>query len=277
MSDETETQEELLEDNQGDDRAKPRFEPSCKLCQFSKAEVESQEIQLHEFAVEQAKQGIPYGRIAANLKKYAKQMGFPETVQPPSRKSIWNHFERHTTPIQNAVIHAARVDWVPRPDNPLVDYKVIERISKENFDEYDELCRLYSKFKEISNKIYEFDNSLKIGSPNGESAWSMNKIQTFTSMVNTQKSILSEISKMRQGDKLVAIAARFIIEEFTKNIIHKLKGEFESFIGVMRRQGVNTEIVDTFEEIATHRIVQLFTDEAGSAIELTKREFKLPN
>lgn len=255
----------------------PHFEPACKLCQFSKKAEDSAERKIYDFAVEQVGEGIPYGRTSSNLKKFAKEMKFPDDVKPPSRKAIWNHFEKHTSPVQHAIIHAKRTEWVPQEDKPLIDYKVIEAISKDNFDEYDELCKLYSKFKEISNKIYEFDNSLKVGVPNGGEQWSMNKIQTFTSMVNTQKSILSEISKMRQGDKLVAIAAKFIIEEFTKNIIHKLKSEFDSFAAIMRRQNVNEEIVSHFEEMSSYRVAHLFTEEAGSAMDLTRKEFKLPN
>lgn len=265
----------MVDDTKEKEAEKSRFEPSCKLCKFSKQDEESQELQLHDFAVRLAKDGVPYGRIASNLKNYARKMNWD--VVPPSRKSVWNHFEKHIDLKDQAKIHAARTEWVPQDDNPLVDYKVVEQMTKDNFDEYDELCKLYTKFKHISNKIYEFDKSLKVGTPNGMEAWSMNKIQTFTSMVNTQKAILTEISKMRQGDKLVAIASRFIIEEFTKNVIHKLKSEFDSFAAIMRRQGVNDEIVDAFEEMSSYRVAQLFTNEAGSAMELTRKEFKLPN
>lgn len=255
----------------------PRFEPQCKLCQWSKGAADSREYDLYKFVRDQAIQGTPYGTISNNTKEYIAKLEISDKFKPPMRKSVWRHFEKHS-PLQTlAEIHAAREDWVPKDKNPLVDERILSGISKETFDEYDELCRLYTHFSEIRNKIYEYDSSLKIGVPNGGEAWSQNKIQTYVSMVNTQKSILAEISKMRQGDKLIAVAAKFVIESFTRNLIGKLKSEFDAFASIMRRQNVSDEVVEAFEEVTSHRIATLFVDEAGVAMDLTKREFKLPN
>lgn len=254
----------------------PRFEPQCKLCQWSKGNVDSTEYDLYKFIRDQATEGTPYGSIRTNLSLYIERAEI-EGFCSPTKKSIWNHFEKHMPLQALASIHAAREDWVPKPGNPLVDARIMADISKESFDEYDELCKLYARFKEINNKIYEYDDSLKVGTPNGENAWSQNRIQTYVSMVNAQKSILAEISKMRQGDKLISVAAKFIIETFTRNLVGKLKSEFDSFAAIMRRQNVSNEVVEAFEGIATQRITQLFVEESVSAMDVTKKEFKLPN
>lgn len=255
----------------------PRFEPQCKLCQWSKGAADSREYDLYKFVRDQAIQGTPYGTISNNTKEYIEKLGLSDQFKPPMKKSVWRHFESHA-PLQTlAEIHAAREEWVPKDGNPLVDERILAGITKENFDEYDELCKLYAHFSEIRNKIYEYDSSLKIGVPNGGEAWSQNKIQTYVSMINTQKSILAEISKMRQGDKLIAVAAKFIIEAFTRNLIGKLKSEFDAFASIMRRQQVSDEVVEAFEQVATQRVASLFVEEAGVAMDLTKKEFKLPN
>lgn len=259
-----------------DDIVTPRFEPQCKLCQWSKGDAESVEYDLYKFVRDQAVQGTPYGTIRTNLAQYIERADLKD-FNSPTKKSIWNHFEKHMPLKDLASIHAARDNWVPREGNPLVDERVLAGINKESFDEYDELCKLYARFKEINNKIYEYDDALKIGTPNGGDAWSQNRIQTYVSMVNTQKSILAEISKMRQGDKLIALAAKYIIETFTKNLIGKLKSEFDSFASIMRRQDVNEEVVSAFEDMSVERITRLFIEEATNAMDETKKEFKLPN
>lgn len=255
----------------------PRFEPQCKLCQWSKGLANTNEYNLYKFARDQAIQGTPYGSIATNLSKHIVESELSDKFTSISRKSVWRHFEKHSPLSTLASIHVARESWEPGEGSPLVNGKAISEINKEKFDEYDELCKLYAHFSEIRNKIYEYDSSLKVEQVNGGEAWSQNKIQTYVSMVNTQKSILSEISKMRQGDKLISVAARFIIETFTRSIIGKLKSEFDAFASIMRRQSVDSEVIDAFESIATKRIAMLFTEEAGTAMDLTKREFKLPN
>lgn len=254
----------------------PRFESQCKLCQWSKSNTDSTEFKLHKFVSDQAASGVPYGSIRKNLILYIEKSEIKDFISP-TRKSVWNHFEKHTALKELASLHAARETWVPKSGNQLVDVCVMDNISKESFDEYDELCKLYARFKETNNKIYEYDDSLKVGVPNGGNAWSQNRIQIYVSMVNAQKSILAEISKMRQGDKLIALAAKFIIETFTRNLVGKLKSEFDSFASIMRRQNVNAEVVEAFEGIATERMARLFVEEAVSAMDVTKKEFKLPN
>lgn len=252
-----------------------RFEPLCTLCKWSRTEDNTQEHELYTFVHEQALEGIPYGAISNNIRSYIEKREFE--IKGPSKKSVWRHYENHAPLSTLASIHAAREDWVPQHGQPLVNAKVMANVSKDNFDEYDELCQLYAHFSEVRKRIYEHDDSLKVGVPNGGDAWSQNKIQSYVSMVNTQKSILSEIAKMRQGDKLISVAAKFIIEIFTKNLISKLKSEFDAFASIMRRQDVGDEVVEAFEAIASQRIGMLFVEEAGAAMDLTKKEFRLPN
>jgi hypothetical protein len=249
----------------------PRYEPQCRLCQWSKHKEE-----LYKVVVDLVMQGIPYGKVAGAFKKYLEEGKHDE--KPLTRKSIWNHFERHMPPKAEAAITVARSSWVPTEGIPLViEHKLREEASKGRFDEYEELCELYLRFKEAHNKIYELEASLQVQGDGGTAAWSQNKIQTYVSMVNTQKSILGEIAKMRQGDKLVALAAKFIIEEFVRAVIGKIKSEFDAFTAVMKRQGVSSEVVEAFEEITQERMVRLFSEEADSAMTITRKEFKLPN
>jgi len=254
-----------------------RYEPQCRLCQLSKAPPETPEFDLHKFLRDQAMQGISYSAIKRNMDDYIKKMRLD--YKPLTRPSIWNHFEKHVSLQQLTTIHAARDQWVPSNSKnvPIVDERILALVSKENFDEYDELCKLYTRFKDINNKIYEYTDSLKTIRQDGHESWSQPKIQTYVSMVNTQKSILAEISKMRQGDKLIAIATKFIIETFTRNLIGKLKSEFDSFASIMKRQSVNDDVVEAFEGIATQRLTQMFVEEAIIAMDITRKEFKLPN
>lgn len=252
------------------------FADSCKVCKLSKAVESTPEWQLYNFAIEQAKTGTPAQKISENLTQYTTRMGFNPTIVP-SPTSIKNHFDRHVPENAALAVQNARNSYIPQKqisNHSLVDMQIIAQISKDNFDEYDELCQLYSSFKQVCDKVYATEESVKAS---GTDQWSMSKLQAFTGMVNTQKGILSEISKMRQGEKLIAIASRFILEEFTKNLIVKLKDEFDSFTNIMKRNDVNSGIIEHFVELSTRRIVQLFTEEAGAAIEVTKREFKLPN
>jgi len=248
----------------------PRYESQCKLCQWSRHKPD-----LYKFIADLVMQGIPNGKIETLFKKYIKEAELDET--PIARKSIWNHFANHMPPKAEAAIAIAKSSYIPTDGVPLiVEHKVRERAAKGSFDEYEELCELYLRFKEAHNKIYEMEASLQVCAE-GTNIWSQNKIQTYVSMVNTQKSILGEIAKMRQGDKLVALAAKFIIEEFVKSVVGKIKSEFDAFASVMKRQGVPDEVVEAFEEITQGRMVRLFSEEADTAMSITKREFKLPN
>jgi len=96
-------------------------------------------------------------------------------------------------------------------------------------------------------------------------------------MINTQKSILAEIAKMRQSNKLITIAAQFIVETYTKNVVHKLSEEFAALVNVMKRQEVNPEIIETFEEITSSKLANILINEAEGAMIQTRSEFKLPN
>lgn len=259
-----------------DQEKKPdRYEPQCRLCQLSKSPPDTLEFDLYKFIRDQAMKGASYNSIKKNMDEYIKKISL--NYKPVNRQSIWNHFEKHVSLQALATIHSSRENWIPMKENPLVDERIVALVSKENFDEYDELCKLYTRFKEINNQIYEYTDSLKTKRADGEEHWSQPKIQTYVSMVNTQKSILAEISKMRQGDKLIAIATKFIIETFTRNLIGKLKSEFDSFASIMKRQSVHDDVIEAFEGIATSRLTQMFVEEAIIAMDITKKEFKLPN
>jgi hypothetical protein len=252
----------------------PKFQHLCRVCSWA-----VHEIDIYNWASKKALQGIPSGTVHRQLEEYLKEIG-RDDIKVPSRKSFWNHFDKHIPPQNEVEILAAKQAYSPKPYDPLVDAREIKAIEAGNFDEYKELCKLYSKFRQVHDKIYELSGSL-LGGNNGHGTattdWSQNKIQTFVSMVNTQKSILAEIGKMRQGDKLVNVAAKFVVETFTKNIVTKLTEEFSALAAIMKRQGVADEILDTFENVTHDRLARLLVDMAQEAMTATKKEFKLTN
>lgn len=255
---------------------KPLVDPvihgHCRICLFSKNNIE-----LYNWFTHKAMAGYPYGKIATEAIKY---MGATcPDIKPPTRKSIWVHFEKHL-PIKDAArLLSARRDFMPNGDMPLVSPAVIKQLGTGNFDEYKELCALYVKFREVHDKIYERADALQNTSTDGtkNSVWSQSKIATYTTMINTQKSILSEISKMRQSNKLISVATKYIIETYTKNIVTKLMEEFSGLVSIMRRQNVNSDIIDAFEEITSTKLANILVNEAEEAMDQTKSEFKLPN
>lgn len=250
---------------------KPKLEKNCRMCKLS---VDNPK--LYNWLTKQAMEGQPYGTIRTNLIKYIEEKGLNFKVM--TRKSIWRHYEKHMYAKDATVVQRARDEWVSSVGAPLVKQKILEEFNAESFDEYEELCKLFVHFREVSNRIYEYDSALKVMNQNtGHETWSQNKIQTYVSMVNAKKSILSEIAKMRQGDKLVSIAAKFVIENFTRAIVHKLQAEFESFMTVMKRQDVNEELLDAFRSISTDRLGKIIVDEASNVMSATHKEFKLPN
>ena len=149
----------------------PRYEPQCRLCQWSKFKKE-----LYKVIVDLVMHGIPYGKVADAFEKYIKEGNIDE--KPFNRKSVWNHFEHHMPPKVETAIIAARSSYEPTGSVPLIiEHKLREKAAKGSFDEYEELCELYLRFKEAHNKIYEMQEALKVKG-DGDVAWSQNKIQT---------------------------------------------------------------------------------------------------
>jgi predicted metalloenzyme YecM len=248
----------------------PKFCVQCRICQLSRENVE-----LYNWMCTLALQGYTPGRIYTHLVEHIEK-NYPE-MKPPSRKSVWRHLEKHVLPKESVEMIAARrtVSAVNVTD-PLVDQKALDEIKAGNFDEYKELCNLYVKFREVNDKIYKLADSLAVDRGNNVSDWSQAKITTYVSMVNTQKSILAEIGKMRQSDKLVVMVAKYIVETFAKGMVHKLSDEFEALSHIMKRQKVDESVLQAFEAVAHHRLAKLIVDEADNAMTVTQKEFKLP-
>jgi len=252
---------------------KPEFQYQCKLCIWSREHPE-----LYNWVCKQALDGYPPGRIATMLIDYVAAK-YPD-LKAPTKKSIWNHFNKHTNTKDGVKIQSAKDEFKRNPNKKLISESALEEIKSlrdGNFDEHEELCKLYVKFREVHDQIYEMADSLKaLNSANGD-VWSQNKIQTFTSMINTQKGILAEISKMRQGNKLITVATQYIIETFTKSIVTKLSDEFASLVTIMKRQQVDGDIIEAVEDIVGMKLASILVNEAEVAMGRTRQEFRLPN
>jgi len=248
----------------------PKFHSPCRICQFSR-----QNVELYNWICGLALQGYTPGRISTHLTEYMEK-SYPD-IRPPSRKSVWRHLEGHILPKESVeMVAARRTASVINITDPLVDQKALDEIKGGNFDEYKELCNLYVKFREVNDKIYKLADALAVDRGNNVSDWSQTKITTYVSMVNTQKSILAEIGKMRQSDKLVVMVAKYIVEAFAKGMVHKLSDEFEALGHIMKRQKVDESVLQAFEAVTHHRLAKLIVDEADNAMTVTQKEFKLP-
>ena len=251
----------------------PVFQYQCRLCHWSKEAPD-----LYNWVCQQVIQGFPYGRVASLLVVYLEE-NYPE-IKSLTKKSIWNHFEKHVPPKEGHEIEVARQSYNESPHQKLLNETALEEIKAlkdGNFDEHEELCKLYIKFREVHDQIYEMADSLKVGKDNGGDVWSQNKIQTFTSMINTQKAILAEIAKMRQSNKLISVATQYIVETFTKSIVSKLSEEFSSLLTIMKRHNVDESVLDAVEDITSSRLASILINEAEAAMGKTKQEFRLPN
>jgi hypothetical protein len=249
----------------------PEFQHQCRICGWSKENIE-----LYNWVSNLSLRGFPPGTIAKKLAEYLKETD--SDIKPPTKKSVWTHFEKHISPKESVDILVAKRQFNPSGHDPLINVKEIKEVAAGNFDEYIELCKLYTKFRQVHDKIYELtDSLLSHNKSSGVSDWSQSKIQTFVSMVNTQKGILAEIGKMRQGDKLVNIAAQYVIEVYMQNIVDKLSEEFKSLASIMKRHGVSDEVMLAYENITHEKLAKLLVDMAGDAMTQTRKEFKLPN
>lgn len=248
----------------------PRYDFRCRVCQWSQDNVT-----LYNWICGLAVKGIPPGRIHRLLASYIPE-NYPD-IKPPSKRSIWNHFSRHLSAKDATRTALARKSDVVIDENePLISDEVQKQMRSGHFDEYKEMCALYTKFREVHDKIYKLSGSLTI-TRDGTSDWSQNKIATFVSMVNTQKAILAELGKMRQGDKLVSLAAKFTIELFVRSIVSRLTEEFAALASIMKRHNTPGDVLIAFENITHERLANLLMDEAKTAMEQTRKEFKLPS
>lgn len=252
-----------------------KFNAQCTLCKWSRCLPNTNEFQLYRYIFDLAMNGTSYNAMATLTEKYIVQAKFD--IKPPRKKSVWLHFKKHVSLEKFTLMQAAKSNYISGKHIPLHDNVELSAVNKETFDEYDELCKLYKKFSQTYDTIYGHRDSLQVEVPSEDNVWSNSKLTTYNQMVNTMRGILTEISKMRQGDKLIEIASKFIIETFTKSLVVKLKNEFETFSSIMRQQGVNNSVIDAFNALTSQRLIRLFSEEAGNAITLTKKEFKLPN
>jgi len=260
---------EVVPDINPDLLIQPRFNSLCTTCQWSHNNVE-----LYNWVSEKALKGMPSGHVWKLLVEHMKEK-YPD-IKPPSRQAVWTHFKKHIPPLESVRIAVEKEHFESGNKDPMINDRVLEEIKKGNFDEYKELCALYIKFRETNDKIYELTAALMAPSRNGVSEYSQNKIQTYVSMVNTQKSILAEIGKMRQGDKLVEVVSKYLMETYTKSIVARLTEEFAALASVLQRQGVSQQILDAYNEITHGRLAKIILDEASNAMSLAKKEFKLP-
>ena len=246
----------------------PKFQSLCRLCNMYKDDHDT-----YRVASDQAMAGKSYGHIARVLKEYivSNNLG----IKPIGKKSIWTHFEKHMPLKAAAQLAVLRKEWMVPDGVPLNKSEDLQTAAKTQFDEYEELCALYKNFKDVHSQIYAYETSLKTTQNDGVE-WSPSRVQMFVSMVNTQKTMLGEISKMRQGDKLITIASKFILEHYTINIINQLKSEFDTMISIMKRQAVDDSIIEAIEDLIKDRLPRIFAKEARNAMDLTKKEFKLP-
>ena len=243
----------------------PVYQGGCRVCILSK-----EDPVLYNWICDKALLGTPYTRIEKLLETHIENKNISMT--PIGKKSIWNHFEKHSDVKTQAKLIASRNNYVPHAGAELVSTDALSEAEIDNFDEYTELCGLYIKFREVHDKIYQKAGSLQTGDE-----WSQNKIQAYNTMINTQKSILAEIAKMRQSNKLIGVATKFIVENYASNIISKLGSEFNTLLQLMKRQDVSPDIIEEFEAVTSQRLASILMEEAMGAMDTTKKEFKLPN
>lgn len=246
-----------------------RFTASCRMCKLSKS---------HPHIYNQISALVMDGTSIMQVYDAYLDLTDVNDLPEASYKTLCNHFNKHLTMEAAVAIAVAKKEKVPdKVDRKLVSEKEVAQVDLGNFDEYKELCKLYVAFKNVSDKIYEYTNALQKEQTDSVDKWSQAKIGTFVQMVNTQRSILSEIAKMRQSDKLVAVAAQFILEQYTRSILMKIQEEFDMTSAFMKRHGVSTEDVEEYENLIKSRMSNILVNEAESAMNLTKKEFKLPN
>lgn len=246
-----------------------KFVSSCRICQLSKSHP-------HEYS--QISALVMDGTSIMQVYDVYLDLTDVNDLPEASYKTLCNHFNKHLTMEAAVAVAVAKKEKTPdKVDRKLVSNKAIEQVDLGNFDEYKELCKLYVAFKNVSDKIYEYTNSLQKDQADSVDKWSQAKIGTFVQMVNTQRSILSEIAKMRQSDKLVAVAAQFILEQYTRSILTKIQEEFDMTSAFMKRHGVPGEDIEDYENLIKSRMSNILVNEAESAMNLTKKEFKLPN
>lgn len=262
------------------------FEPSmldgkyrrCTLCKLAINDTDT-----YNWVATLLLEGVSFFKTCISLEEhYRKNRPDRKIID---RRSFYTHYRDHISPtdyirLKNAGSVGAMAgdnsELIKSISTDLIKYKAIKNaIDSGDFDEYKEICCLYAKFRDVHDRIYKRTASLTTTKSDGSVEWSQTKIQTYVQMVNTQKAILAEVGKMRQGDKLVTIVAKFIIELYTKSIVSKLTEEFNTLSTIMRRHGVTEDIMSAFESVTSGRLARLLVDEAQNAMEVTQKEFKL--
>jgi len=241
----------------------------CTLCIWSK-----HNIKLYNWVASKALMGCSPRAVHRLLIEHMTNQ-YPH-IKPPYIRSVFLHFKNHISQADQITLEIARKGYKEKGTEAIIKEELINELRQGNFDEYKELCALYVKFRETNDMIYEAAASL-LGPPKGGvREYSQNKIQTYVTMVNTQKAILSEIAKMRQGDKLIEVVSKYLLETYTKDIVDRLSAEFSALSNIMQRHDVDPNIINTYNEITHSRLAKIILDGADRALTMTKKEFKLP-
>ena len=242
----------------------PVLEPKCTLCAWSKDEPG-----LYAVFVEMAMQGLSYGEIEDGLR--ARIVG----EKTPGKKNIWVHVMKHLKVDERAKMAVAKQEAMVVATTPTEESAAITRhLVDRKVNDYEEMCALYEEIRGRCETIYGDDAALRIASDKG-GGFSNTAIQTYMLMINTRKSILAEMAKMRQSDHLINTATQFIISEFTKRIVEKLMVEFGALGESLRRAGVDKTIMAAFQAATTKRLAELIESEADTAMNATRKEFRL--
>ena len=248
--------------------SEPTFEPKCTLCNWSKHEPG-----LYGVFISMAMQeGSSYGAIADALQQHITEQNI-KGVKAPGKKNIWTHVQEHMKVDEQAKMTVAKQEAMVVATTPTGETQAITQyLVDKKVNDYEEMCSLYNEIAARCKEIYGDSNALKIENGGG---YSNNKIQTYMMMINTRKSILAEMSKMRQSDHLINMATQFIIQEFTKRIVEKMTIEFGAVGETLRRAGVDKSILSAFSIATTKRLAELIESEADSAMDQTRKEFRL--
>lgn len=250
------------------DNTNPEFEYRCTICSWSKDQPE-----LHKYVLDLVKEGKPAGTIHKLIGEYVVNTKLP--IKPPSKKSVWTHFKEHLR-VDDKVqaLMSRNVVDLTKTSADAITREAVETLAAKRVNDYEEMCTLYNEIEGKCQSIYNDDNALKTEIA-GVIGWSQSKIQTYMMVINTRKSILAEISKMRQSEHVIKLATQFVMERFTESLVQKLLGEFVGLGEQLKRSGVNREVMKAYEEATSRRLAELITNEADSAMELTRKEFRI--
>lgn len=250
----------------------PIFEEQCRICNFSKTHVD-----IYNLLSKLALNGESFKKMEASIQAYVNVKY--HDIKAPSKKTILNHLQSHI-PVEAqqeiAKQKLSKGNVVP-PQTQYVEALERERKKKskpfniEEFDEYKELCKLYADLTEVFELTF---SQARLSPEDEDEEWSITKTQNYVSMMNTRKAILTEISKMREGDKLILQAAKFVMKLFVSNIVDRSLDEFNA-LGEVIRKHTSEDITRLYTDATQNKFSKLIVEEAKNALEQMKKEYKL--